>query len=203
VSFTKGKHAALDGGRRGLESVRRTARQLQPSPPRTRPDRDFRAKGRLQYVNKHHLQFAGTKEYFLKAGADAPETLLAFEDFDGTVPAVLKVQPPGGGGQAQENAPSLRATPARLGRPGDPTWKDGKARGLIGALNYLAAKGVNAFSFLPVQRVRRWRQRLALRQPRRQVALGVARSSISGGVVLDHGTAKGLYLHFKLAGERD
>jgi uncharacterized protein DUF5060 len=35
---------------------------------------DFRAKGRLSYVGKHHLQFAGTGEYFPKAGSDAPET---------------------------------------------------------------------------------------------------------------------------------
>ena len=33
-------------------------------------------------------------------------------------------------------------------KAGDPTWKDGKGKGLIGALNYLAGKGVNAFSFL-------------------------------------------------------
>ena len=42
---------------------------------------DFRARGRLQYVGKHYLRFAGSGEYFQKAGADAPETLLAFEDF--------------------------------------------------------------------------------------------------------------------------
>jgi hypothetical protein len=36
---------------------------------------DFRAKGRLQYVGKHYLRFAGNGEYFLKAGADAPETV--------------------------------------------------------------------------------------------------------------------------------
>jgi hypothetical protein len=41
--------------------------------------------GRLQYVGKHHLQFAGSKEYFLKAGPDAPETLLAYADFDNTL----------------------------------------------------------------------------------------------------------------------
>lgn len=29
--------------------------------------RDFRSKGRLQYVNKRYLQFAGSGEYFLKA----------------------------------------------------------------------------------------------------------------------------------------
>ena len=47
-------------------------------------NRDFRAHGRLQYVGKHHLQFAGSKQYFLKAGPDAPETLLAYTDFDNT-----------------------------------------------------------------------------------------------------------------------
>jgi hypothetical protein len=42
--------------------------------------RDLRAHGRLCYGGKHYLQFAGTKQYFLKAGADAPETLLAYAD---------------------------------------------------------------------------------------------------------------------------
>ena len=42
---------------------------------------DFRAKGRLEYVGKHYLRFAGTGEYFLKTGADAPETLLAYAGF--------------------------------------------------------------------------------------------------------------------------
>ena len=33
-------------------------------------------------------------------------------------------------------------------KAGDPTWSNGKGKGLIGALDYLAGKGVNAFSFL-------------------------------------------------------
>ena len=33
-------------------------------------------------------------------------------------------------------------------RPGDPTWRDGKGKGLIGALNYLASQGVNSIYFL-------------------------------------------------------
>jgi len=37
--------------------------------------RDLRAQGRLTYVGRHHPQFAGTKEYFLKAGADSSQTL--------------------------------------------------------------------------------------------------------------------------------
>jgi hypothetical protein len=53
---------------------------------------DFRARGRLQYVGRHYLQFAGNGEYFLKLGTDSPETLLAYADFDGTV--ALKPQVP-------------------------------------------------------------------------------------------------------------
>jgi len=35
--------------------------------------RDLRGKGLLQYVGKHHLQFAGDESFFLKAGADSRE----------------------------------------------------------------------------------------------------------------------------------
>jgi hypothetical protein len=33
-------------------------------------------------------------------------------------------------------------------KSGDPSWKGGKGKGIIGALNYLAAKGVNSVYFL-------------------------------------------------------
>lgn len=47
---------------------------------------DFRApdRGRLTYTNEHYLRFAGSGEYFIKAGPDAPENTLAYEDFDDT-----------------------------------------------------------------------------------------------------------------------
>ena len=38
-------------------------------------------------------------------------------------------------------------TPA-TGSPGDPVWKGGRGKNLIGALNYLAGKGINAVYFL-------------------------------------------------------
>ncbi|MBN2451414.1 MAG: DUF5060 domain-containing protein, partial [Lentisphaeria bacterium] len=107
--------------------------------PTDKDGRDFRGKGRLQVVGAHYLRFAGSGEYFLKAGADAPETLLAYADFDGT---------------STRKAP-LKTWAAHIPdwRPGDPVWEGGetgaeKGRGLVGALNYLAAKGCNAFSFL-------------------------------------------------------
>ncbi len=96
--------------------------------------RDFRAKGRLQYVGKHHLQFAETGEYFLKGGPDAPENFLAYEDFDNT---------PDNGNRRKSWAPH-----ADDWTDGDPSWQNGKGTEIIGALNYLASKGINAFSFL-------------------------------------------------------
>ena len=43
--------------------------------PSDKNGRDLRGKGRLQYVGAHHLQFAETNEWFLKAGADSPENI--------------------------------------------------------------------------------------------------------------------------------
>ncbi|TWU51583.1 DUF5060 domain-containing protein [Rubripirellula reticaptiva] len=99
---------------------------------------DFRSKGRLNYVGKHHLQFAGTGEFFLKAGVDAPENLLAYEDFDGDFKTDGK----------KDNLIKNWAPHVQDWKAGDPTWQDGKGKGLIGAINYLASEGLNAFSFL-------------------------------------------------------
>jgi len=103
--------------------------------------RDFRAKGMLKYVNKHHLQFAGTKEYFLKVGSDSPENLLAYDDFDDT--PNFKWEGRLGGGFRKSYTPHVRDW-----KSGDPTWKNGKGKGLIGAMNYMASKGLNSQSFL-------------------------------------------------------
>ncbi|MEM7509686.1 MAG: DUF5060 domain-containing protein, partial [Bacteroidota bacterium] len=95
---------------------------------------DFRGKGFLRYVGKHHLQFSGNKEYFIKGGADSPENLLSYRDFDNT---------PNLRDRQKTYEPHLQDWKA-----GDPVWQDTKGKGLIGALNYLASKGMNAFSFM-------------------------------------------------------
>jgi len=85
--------------------------------------------GRLQYVGEHYLKFADGP-YYIKGGCDSPENLLAYADFDDTVP-------------------SHRYSPhVRDWRPGDPTWNGGRGKGLIGVLNYLASQGVNSIYFL-------------------------------------------------------
>jgi len=148
--------------------------------------RDFRGKGRLEYVGKRYLRFSGTGEYFLKAGADAPETLLGYADFDNTV----------------ANMPNK--VPLKTWQPhvqdwneGDPTWQNGKGKGLIGAVNYLAAQGCNAFSFLTYNAGgdgdNVWPH------VSREDKYHFDCSKLDQwGVVFDHGTAQGMYLHFKL-----
>ncbi|MGQ1888996.1 DUF5060 domain-containing protein [Thermophagus sp. OGC60D27] len=100
--------------------------------------RDMRAKGRLQYVGKRYLQFAETGEYFLKVGSDAPENFLAYQEFDGTFH----------NDGHKDNLVKTWDPHIKHWHEGDPTWKDGKGKGIIGAVNYLASKGMNAFSFI-------------------------------------------------------
>lgn len=98
---------------------------------------DFRAQGRLEYVGQRYLRFAGDKKYFFKAGPDAPETLLAYADFDNTVTMDAKKGP------LKEWAPHLEDW-----NEGDPTWGQGRGKGLVGAMNYLNEAGANSVSFL-------------------------------------------------------
>ncbi len=91
---------------------------------------DFRSKGRLQYVGERYLQFSGNKEYLVKGGAGSPENFLGYYEFDQT-PATHKFEPH-----------------AKDWKNGDPVWQNGKGKNIIGALNYLAAKGMGSLYFL-------------------------------------------------------
>ncbi len=99
---------------------------------------DLRAKGRLQVVGEHYQRFAETGEYFLKCGADAPENLLAYDDIDAT-PNVSDFR--------KNWAPHLQDYSSDAD---DLLWGPGQNKGkaLLGAINYLASKGMNVFSFL-------------------------------------------------------
>lgn len=134
-----GQPAGFDGAR-GTFSVGET----------DKTGNDARAKGTLQYIGEHYLQFAETGEYFLKGGADSPENFLAYYEFDdaeriamvendrreGEAPKVLK----GGSHKYEPHAGDWQE--------GDPTWQDGKGKNIIGALNYLASKKMNSVYFL-------------------------------------------------------
>jgi hypothetical protein len=106
--------------------------------PTDKTGRDHRGKGRLQYVGKHHLQFAETGEFFLKQGSDSPENLLNYVDFDDQPPGAQYLKTWYG---HTNDYDALDAS--------EYTWKGGKGTNLLGAIKYLSDKGMNAFSFIP------------------------------------------------------
>ncbi len=129
-----GAGCAFDGAR-GRFTVRETDKR----------GRDHRAKGRLEYVGEHYLRFAGSGEHFIKGGADSPENFLAYHEFDGTSRhGNLRDRR----GEAKTDRLHRYAPHVRDWRRGDPTWRGGRGRGIIGALNYLSAKGMNSVYFL-------------------------------------------------------
>ncbi len=81
-------------------------------------------------------------------------------------------------------------------RPGDPTWKGGKGKGLIGALNYLAGRGMNAFSFLTYNAGGDGDNVWPFVE--RDLKLHYDCSKLDQWqVVFDHAQSLGLFLHFK------
>ncbi|MCJ8163298.1 DUF5060 domain-containing protein [Pontibacter sp. E15-1] len=131
VSFRKGKNIAIsdnpsDGGPMAPDGAKGKLAISKSD----KAGKDLRAKGRLLHTDSHYLQFAGTGEYFVKGGANSPEDLLGYYEFDQT-PAKHRFEP-----HASE------------WREGDPTWQKSKGKNLIGALNYLSSTGINAVYFL-------------------------------------------------------
>ncbi len=186
VDFRKGKGVALDPELAGdvvtLVNGKSGSIKLTDS---NKSGRDLRAHGRLQYVGKHYLQFGGSKKFFLKAGADAPETMLGYADFDDTIANKPKVP--------------LKTWSPHIGdwQNGDPTWKNGKGKGLIGAINYLSGKGCNAFSFLTYNAGGDGDNVWPFIHRDDKLHYDCSKLD-QWGIVFDHGTQKGMYLHFKM-----
>ena len=105
------------------------------------------APGRLRYNGHHYLQYSGNHRYYLKAGTDSPENFLAYDEFDSSRPNLPTESP-------QREGEAARVPLHHYGphiadwKPGDPTWKNGLGKGIIGALNYLSEQGVNSVYFL-------------------------------------------------------
>ena len=157
-----------------------------PSGPTDKSGRDLRASGRLQYVGKHYLRFAGTGRYFLKVGADAPETLLGYADFDGTV------------ANKPAKVPLKTWEPhVKDWRTGDPIWQGSRGKGLIGAVNYLSGKGCNAFSFLTYNAGGDGDNVWPFISRNDKLHYDCSKLD-QWGIVFDHGTSRGMYLHFKM-----
>jgi len=97
--------------------------------PRNPEAAGFLKWGRLEYVGKYYLKFKDGP-YWIRGGTDEPENFLGYAGFDRTPPK------------------HRYAAHVEDWRKGDPDWGDGKGRGIIGALNYLAKQHVNSVYFL-------------------------------------------------------
>ncbi|MDX2302388.1 MAG: DUF5060 domain-containing protein [Microscillaceae bacterium] len=137
ASFRKGNNIAVDENPNAGEATSFDGKQgtfnIIDSDKR---GRDFRAKGRLNYVDRHYLRFKDNGEYFLKGGADSPENFLAYQEFDSTYSH-------GGTDYTKTYSAHIKHWDEN-----SPVWKNDKGKGIIGALNYLASKGMNAVYFL-------------------------------------------------------
>ena len=183
ISFVSGKNVAADiafGTPVAPHDGKQGTLQVAPT-DKSAPD--FRALGQLRYVGRHYLQFAGTRQYFLKAGADSPETLLAYQEFDGT--------------STNKTPLKTYASHVKDWSQGDPVWRDGKGKGLIGALNYLSSKGMNAISFLPHNAGGDGDNVWPFVSRDDKFHYDCSKLD-QWQTVFDHAQRKGLYLHFKL-----
>jgi len=90
--------------------------------------------GFLRAVGRHHFRL-DNGAWWIKTGTNSPENLLAYRGFAGVVPG-----------------PTVHDFAAHEGEwcPGDPDWGQAAGRGIIGALNHLAERGVNSVYFLPM-----------------------------------------------------
>ncbi|WP_199405223.1 DUF5060 domain-containing protein [Corallincola holothuriorum] len=188
VSFRKGKNVVFENDRYagqsggdidGVEGSFDIAKS-------NKTGRDFRGKGLLAYVDGRYLRFAGTGEYFLKQGADSPENLLAYADFDG-----------GFKSDGKKDHLIKQWTPHVADwKNGDPTWKNGKGKGLIGAVNYIASEGLNAMSFLTMNINGDDQNVFPYTSYGERYRMDVSRLD-QWEIVFAHMQSKGIFLHFK------
>lgn len=134
VAFRSGTDCAVNGGGSTLAPYHGKTGTFSIGES-DKSGRDLRGKGRLQYTGRRYLRHAGTGESFIKVGADSPENMLGYADFDGA---------------SKYAGGTLKTWAAHVGdwQTGDPTWQGAKGKGIIGAVNYLASEGMNVFSFL-------------------------------------------------------
>ncbi len=99
---------------------------------------DNRGKGLLQYDGTRYLKYAETGKPVIKLGPDSPENFLSYADFDGTFHK----------DGHKDNFVKTWEPHLKDWKEGDPTWKNGKGKAIIGVVNYLASKGMNVFSFI-------------------------------------------------------
>lgn len=119
--------------------------EVAPLPTQMSQLRDLRTKEGRLCTDQHYFRFGTSGPYVLKVGANSPENLLAYADFDGTYRIAVNERD----GEAKATKELHKYAPhVKDWQAGDPTWGDGKGKALIGAVNYLASTGMNSVYFL-------------------------------------------------------
>ncbi len=148
ILFRKGKYIAVVDGEVAGEPV--SVDGAEGTLDIVRSDKsvpDFRSMGRIINGGKGYFRFQESGEVWIKNGADSPENFLAFDGFDQTSRFSLKKVVKEGEADPREGLHRYETHVADWNE-GDPTWQDGKGKGIIGALNYLHSAGVNSVYML-------------------------------------------------------
>lgn len=143
---------------------------------------DFRAPehGLIRHRGGHYLTFASGKR-FIKAGPDIPENLLGYEGFDNT-----------------PDAGHAFAAHVEDWNPGDPDWNGGAGRALIGAFNFIAARGANSVYFLPMNIDGDGEDTFPTIAPYDKTRYDLSKLD-QWAIALAHAQSRGIWLHFVLA----
>ncbi len=148
ISFRKGEDIVVKDGENLGEATKWDG--LEGSFDVTKSDKageDFRAKGRIINGGNGYFVFQDSEEIWIKNGADSPENFLAYADFDQTSRFSLKSTVREGEADPKKSLHKYE-THIPDWKNNNPTWKGGKGKGIIGALNYLDSKGVNSVYML-------------------------------------------------------
>lgn len=147
ISFKKGKNIAVideDGGESIANDGAEGTIEIAAS---DKSGADFRASGRIINGGKGYYKFQGTDKIWIKNGADSPENFLAFHEFDQTHRFTLKKVIREGEANPKDGLHKYEPHLADW-KEGNPTWKGGKGKAMIGAINYLKSVGVNSVYML-------------------------------------------------------
>lgn len=153
---------------------------------------DFRNADRgLLTADTGFFRFTRSGQYWLKGGTNSPENLLGYEDFDGTYRMADNARDgeSDAGGKIHTFAPHRKDW-----QPGDPSWRGGKGKAVIGAINYLAAQRMNAAYFLTLNILGDGKDVWPYRDPQDFTRFDASKLD-QWEIVFDHMQAKGILLH--------
>lgn len=154
---------------------------------------DFRAKGRL-VAHKGNFKFKDSENYWLKAGTNSPENLLGYIDFDNTYR--IKMDDKEGEAAAPEEIHTFKPH-LKDWKTGDPNWKNNKGKSLIGAINYLAEKGMNSSYFLTMNLLGDGKDVWPYENPNTFNRFDVSKLA-QWDILFEHMQSKGILLHIVL-----